>query len=129
MATGPALAAAICISLYSSCQWAPDRTQVEADIDLHQPGKPQSLCTQWTLTEHVPPNHLHKPQKEVVAGQRKQSVNQLSGWVKSLPRSADNQHLSTRGGSTQAPWREHFKYTAWEIEEAVPTDPTEHLLY
>ena len=40
------------------------------------PEKPQSLHTQYTVTHHVgaPPNHLHKPWREVVAGQGSKPV-------------------------------------------------------
>ena len=54
----PAQVAAICRSLYSLCQVAPDRTQAEAGLGLHFPGYPRagapSRQLQTTLEHHLP---------------------------------------------------------------------------
>ena len=40
-----------------------------------------------------------------------------------------NQSTTVRGGCTQPTQRAHLEYPAWVIEEAIPLDPTGHLLH
>ena len=84
MAPDPAPAAGISKSLYSLCQGVPDRTQVQADFSLYHPGKHRACAPSGelhTISEH---HHLHKPWREVVAGQGSEPVLPAD-WPRYIP--------------------------------------------
>ena len=127
-----ALAAGICILLYSLCQGDPHRAQVETGIGLHHLGKPKA-CTpsrqlQTTLDHHTTTSIIHG-RDGCWPGVTASTTSYLD-WVNSPNWLADsNQVSSTRGKSTHLTWRDHLEYKAWEIGVTVPLDPTGHILH
>ena len=122
--------------LYSSGRVAPGKTQVGADLGLHHPGNPRANAPSGQLQSTSEHHHpvpvqlliLHRGQRLVVSG-HSQSLK-LTDPVNSSHWSAkSNQSWTARGGCTQPTQRVHLKYPAWVIGEAVPLDPTGHLLH
>ena len=121
--------------LYSSGRVVPSRTQVVAGLGLHHLGKARACVPsgqlQTTLEHHHPaPAQLMLPRgQKLVVSSQSQSL-QLTGLGKSLPLTCQQQEgLIARGGYIQPTQKVYFKYPAWVIGEAMPLDPTIHLLH
>ena len=121
--------------LYSSWRVAPGRIQVGADLGLHHPGNPRA-CTHsgqlQTTSEYchpVPAQLILHGGKRLVASGHSQSL-WLTGLGKSLPLTCQEQpRLNYKRRVYSVTQRAHLKYPAWVIGEAVPLDPTGHLLH
>ena len=95
----PAQVAAISDCFIAQAGWLRTTHRwVGADLVLQPPGKPQSVCTQWTATDHVgePPPCLPHPQlilhggwRLVVSGHSQSLL--LIGLGKSLPLTCQHQ--------------------------------------
>ena len=111
------------------------KTQVGADLGLYHLGNPRASTPSGQLQTMLDHHHPalaqlihHRGQRLVVSG-HSQSL-QLTDLGKSLPLICQQQpRLNYKRRCTQPTQKEHLKYPAYMIGEAVPLDPTAHLLY
>ena len=122
--------------LYSSSTVPPGKTQVGADLGLHHPGNPRASAPRGEVRTNLKYRNpapaqliLRRGQRVVVSG-HSQSL-QLTGLGKSLPLICQQQQrLNYKRRVYSAHTKgTHLKYSAWMIGEAVPLDPTGHLLH
>ena len=121
--------------LYSSGRVALGKTQVGADLGLHHSGNPRASIPSrqlQTMSEH---HHLAPTQLILHGWQRLVEVviASLCSWLACINpfhwSANSNQGSTTRGGCTQLTQRVYLEYPAWVIGEAMPLDPTGHLLH
>ena len=97
--------------------------------------KPQGQCTQGTATDHVralPPCPCtdDPPHRVKVDGKRSQPIMRHIGLGKSLPLICEKQpRLNYKRRVYSAYMKGAPRVPAWVIGEAVPLDPTGHLLH
>ena len=101
------------------------------DLALYHSGNPRASTPSRQLQTTSEQDHptpaqliLHGGQS-VVVSDHSQSL-QLNGLGKSLPLTCQQQ---PRLNYKRRVYSTHMKYPAWVIEEAVPLDPTGHLLH
>ena len=131
----PSTSSSHLILLYSSGRVALGKTQVGADLGLNPLGNPRACAPTGqlqTMLEHHAPALAHLILLEgwrlVFSGQH-QSY-QLTGLSVSLPWTCQQQpRLNFKRVYTQPTQRVHPEYPIWMIGEAVPLEPTGHLLH
>ena len=122
-------------SLYSSGRVAPGKTPVRPDLGLHHLGNPRA---------NAPSGQLQPCQSTTTLPTQSWSSTEGRGWwalVRASPCSwlnwvnssclsvNSNRGSTTRGGCTQPTQSALLKDPAWVMGEAVPLDPTGHLLH
>ena len=115
---------------------AQGKTQVRPDLGLHHLENPRAsppsgkLQTTWELYHPAPAQLILRRGQRVVVSGHSQSL-QLTGLGKSLPLICQQQQrLNYKRRVYSAHTKgTHLKYSAWMIGEAVPLDPTGHLLH
>ena len=129
----PSTSSSHLILLYSLGTVALGKTQVRADLGLHHLGNPRASTPSGqlqTTSEH------HHPAQQILHGGWRFAVSchsqslQLTGLGESLPLICQQQpRLNYKTRVYSAHTKVHLKYHALVIGEAVPLDPTGHLLH
>ena len=121
--------------LYSSGRVAPGRTQVWADLGLYTGETPEPVHPVDSYRSHQSTTILlpHSWSSTEDGGLWSVVMGSPCSWLTSVNPSHwpanSNQGSTTGGGCTQPTHRAHLEYPAWVIGEAVPLDPTGHLLH
>ena len=121
--------------LYTPGSMALGKTQVGADLALKHPGNPRAcapigwLWTTWEQHHPAPVQLILHRGWRVVVSDHSQSL-QLTGLGTSLPLTCQQRSRLNYKRRVYSPThRAQLEYPAWEIREAVPLDPTGHLLH